>query len=106
MNDDPLEQLMQRYRVADPPGRLRGAVLSERVPLRPVDWMMTAAAAVLVAAVAFTGGPASDAHASAAFDQQVEAIAASLGGGPRAVAIALMAVSPAAAPGTEAADDQ
>ena len=94
MNDDELESALRRYQMAGPPPELRAAVLARRVRLTRRDWAMAAAAAVLIAGAVVTrpAPPASTSQDMAGPIAQVEEVAAALGGGDEARAIAWMAV--------------
>ncbi len=108
MNDDELASALRQYQVPAPPPALRAAVIGRRVRLTRRDWAMAAVAAVLVAAAVVTRP---DPIASASQDAagpiaQVEAVAAALGGGDEAWALAWMAVQPPEPPAFGAEEDE
>jgi hypothetical protein len=103
VTENEIETLLARYRPADPPASVRAAVLSAtRSRSQPLGWvdvaLVSAAAAVLLAAV-LTRAPAPvPTPQEAERARVVNEMASSLGGGASAVRIAEMAVPPVEIP--------
>src|SRR3954468_6664779 len=110
MNDDQLEVALRRYLPRHPDPSLRSRVLSggqpKRVPLRPVDWTLLAAAAALALATVWPGeaGRTPDVLATA-YRARVDDMAQGLGGDALAQQLAVIVVA-AAAPAANAEDQQ
>jgi hypothetical protein len=99
MNDDQIEALLRRYRVAEPSADVKVNMLSGKRRMAPVeltarDWAMAAVVVILVAIGVATEPDPYEAvsAAEAAWVADVDAMAALIGGGPAATSIAEMTI--------------
>ena len=108
MRDEDLEQLIGRYRPADPPSNLRerivaAAALAPRVRLGTVDWVFAATAAALTLAAVATRTSQGIIESAEEAERQlvVRDTAEMLGGGGEAIRLAELIVPPLPRPATD-----
>jgi len=108
MTDEELEQLIGRYRPADPAPDLRARVIAgaappRRVRLGAVDWTCAATAAALILAAVATRSPElpTASAADAVRQRVIRDTAEVLGGGAEAVRVAEFIVPPVPSPSAE-----